>query len=61
MTTQKKIRNLEKSKKQVGEDKKKIINPDHPLSYFIKKKKNDKYFLVISKKMYIFLILTIFT
>ena len=50
MTTQKKNKKFRKSKKQLGEDKKKIINPEHPLSYFIKKKKNDKYFLVISKK-----------
>lgn len=45
-TTSKKYR---KTKKQMGNETKKIEKPYHPLSHFIKKKDGNRYFLVISK------------
>jgi GNAT superfamily N-acetyltransferase len=49
MPTHKKKRKFRKTKKQMGNEQKIIELPPHPLSHFIKKKVDGKYFLLISK------------
>lgn len=45
-----KCKKYRKTRKQMGKEIPNAIHPPHPLSHFIKKKVDEKYFLVISKK-----------